>query len=54
MKNWESKLKTERELNNTFVVVSNGCRWLCNLINGSYIVKYSGAKLTDVTSAHKI
>ncbi len=54
MKNWESKLKAEKELNNTFVVVSNGCRWLCNLIGESYVVKYSGVKLTSVTSAVKV
>ena len=55
MKEWERKIISDKKLGNTFSVVSAGQRYLCNFINGHYIVKNADrTKLTDVSNIIKL
>ena len=55
MKAWESEILAAKQKDNRFVVVSGGAVYLCNKINGEYIVKNKlGTKLTQIDKVTKL
>lgn len=55
MKAWELKIKKDRAKNNTYLVLTDGECWLCNKINGNFIVKTeSKVVITEFKKAIKL
>lgn len=55
MKGWEQKIKDDKLKDNTYTVFSNGFRFLCVKVKGSFYVKNKdNTHLTNVSNIVKL